>query len=777
MARTRPRRGNLPAELNGFVGRRRDVAQARRLLSMARLVTLTGVAGVGKTRLALRTASAGARAFTAGVWLVDVAAVRDGELLGAAVAVALGVPARGSRSPVEAVAGYLSGRKALLVLDGCEHLLDDCAVLAEALLGAAGDLTILATSRELLGASGEHALVIAPLPVGGRGDGDGVSEHEAVELFADRAVAMRPDFVLTEENRRLVTRVCTVLDGLPLAIELAAGRLAAMPLPEIAQRLDDDGRFTVLTARRSPREHHRTLHAAIGWSHELCDPDEKLLWARLSVFGQDFDLQAAEQVCGDHRLHRVQVVETLDRLVAKSVVVREDTGLGASFRLLESIRAYGGEWLDRLGESAELRRRHRDWYLCAAWTAEAAWSGPDQEHWAQRCRRDLPNLRNGFDYSLAAPGEASLALAMAGSLWFLWVACGQIGAGRRWLDQALDAAPDEPTGERIKALWVVAWIATLQGDMRAATARLAQCREHMDRAGDETQLGYWLQCSGHVALLGDDFQAASELLEQALLQHGGQAPLDPAVLPTQVLLATCWIIQDRPRRATELMAAARELSDAAGERWMRSHADFVLALAMRQSGDMEAAARHAADALCVQRTFRDVAAITGCLELLATALSYDGDPLKGARLLGHSERLRATFGLPHPGSAVLAASRRECEERLRASLGDAAFAEARALGRSLTLDEALADALDEPSRPRSRPAPRDGQALTARQRQVADLVNKGLTNRQIADSLAISAPTVHAHVEAILNRLNLTSRTQIATWTPGSDHWRLTTDG
>ncbi len=326
------RKGNLPAEVTRFVGRRRELSQIRDALERYRLVTLRGVGGVGKTRLAVRMAADVRRSFADGVWLVELSALRNAELLPRTVAACLGLPDQASGDPVDLLADHLADRHLLLILDTCEHLVDACAKLAEALLRAAPRLRILATSREPLDVMGEQALLISPLEVP-HPDAPAAGS-DSVTLFVDRADAMMPGFTLTEANQRPVAEVCRGLDGIPLALELAAVRLRTMSIEQIAARLDD--RFRLLGTARTSLNRHQTLSAAVGWSHDLCTPAEQRLWARLSVFPGDFDLEAAEHVCAGDTVAADTLFDTLGRLVEKSIVLCEQDG--RRYRMLDTIR-------------------------------------------------------------------------------------------------------------------------------------------------------------------------------------------------------------------------------------------------------------------------------------------------------------------------------------------------------------------------------------------------------------------------------------------------------
>ncbi|MFI9836257.1 ATP-binding protein [Nonomuraea sp. NPDC051941] len=445
--------GGLPAAFTSFVGRQREMAEVRRLLGSARLVTLTGTGGVGKTRLALAAAAASARAFPGGVWLVDLAPVRDPALVAEAAAVALGVVDQGTRPVLELLAAHVSERRLLMVLDNCEHLVEACAQLAQRLLPAAAEMRILATSRETLQLTGEHVIVVAPL-----------AQEEAIELLVQLETGRgAAGFQLTEVNQAAIHRLCADLDGLPLAIELAASRLRTLAVEPVVERLKD--RFALLAAgSRAARPHQRTLRAAIDWSWELCSPTERLLWSRLSVFAGSFTLEAAEGVCADERLAADEVLDVLDRLVAQSLVEHAGTEQWPRYRLLETVRQYGWEHLAAGGEDQWLWQRHRDFFLALAERCHQDWFGPRQAEILARLHADHSNLMAALEYrqaTAAKPGpddsprlelgeDRQAALALPAALVFHWIAGGCLSEGRRYLERALTAAP-EPTAARARA--------------------------------------------------------------------------------------------------------------------------------------------------------------------------------------------------------------------------------------------------------------------------------------------------------------------------------------
>src|SRR5215469_16116684 len=404
--------GNLPAELTSFVARRGELAEVRRLLAGSRLVTLTGPGGVGKTRLALRAAAGLARAFRDGVWLVRLDQLRDEALVAPAVAGALGLQDRAGYAPEAAVAEYLAGRQLLLVLDNCEHLVDATAELTDQLLRAAAGLRVLATSREALTIDGETVLPVPPLPVpplpvpeaGRRLTVAELGLFPAVQLFAERAAQVVQGFAVTEANVAAVAGICGRLEGMPLAIELAAARLPVLSVEQIEARLGD--RLGLLTrGGRTRPVRQQTLRASIEWSWELCSQAEQLLWARLSVFAGGFELDAAQGICADHRLASDQVLDLLAALAGKSIVIAAQGKGVARYRLPETLREFGQERLQSSGEDTALRRRHRDWHERLARQVDTDWLSPRIAELTARLFRERVNVQAAQDFCQAEPGE------------------------------------------------------------------------------------------------------------------------------------------------------------------------------------------------------------------------------------------------------------------------------------------------------------------------------------------------------------------------------------
>ena len=440
---------NLPADLTSFVARRPEAAQIRQLLSTSRLVTLVGVGGVGKTRLAVHVARDVQRAFPDGVFLVELAALTDPALLPHTVIDALAIPEQSSRAPMNILADYLRHRQTLLVFDNCEHLLESAAEITAALLRSTPGLRILATSRQALRVPGEHIMPVPTLPVPAP-DVPFVpgfaTQYAALALFAERAAAVVPGFAITAENEAAVLRLCQRLEGIPLAIELAAVRLRVLAVADLATRLDR--RFQLLTeGSRTAPERHQTLRAAIDWSFDLCTPAEQLLWARASVFAASFDLEAVEAICADGRLLPEAIIDTVAGLTDKSIFIREEHAGRVRFRMLETIREYGQARLRESGTEPALKQRHRNWYVRLVEEASAEWFGPRQEGWSTRLLLEHANLRIALEFCLAQPDQVRIGLHLAGIPWFLWVACGFLTEGRYWLDRAL-SLDNDPSPER-----------------------------------------------------------------------------------------------------------------------------------------------------------------------------------------------------------------------------------------------------------------------------------------------------------------------------------------
>jgi predicted ATPase len=686
--------GHLPLELNAFVGRSAELTRLAEALETARLVTVTGMGGVGKSRF---TAHAAARADVRdGVWRVELSAVREPHVVEYALVEALGLTDQTTRPPRQVLLEHLAERQLLLVLDGFEHLVDACASLVGDLLGRVPGLRVLAAGRRPLEVEGERLFPLAPL-----------AEPQAVELFADRAAARVPGFALDDGNRSDVLELCRRLDGIPLAVELAAGRLSALSPAQLLSRLED--RFRLLTGGgrdRPPR--HQTLRTAIGWSHELCTPEERLLWSRLSVFAGRFDLEAAEYVCSGDGLHTDDILDVLGELLAQSVLSREETAAGVRYRMLDTVRAYGADWLEATGDADRLRRRHRDWYIGLATWCELDWFSPRQGEVAARVETELPNLRRALEHCLTEPGEAHLGQYLAGTLWFYWVGCGRLSEGRHWLERSVEFDGDRDQS-RLKALWVLGYVAALQGDTVPALSALQECREDAERTGNPTAVAYAEHRTGCLALVTDDMPRAESLLRSALDRYTEIGELNSNVLMGQVELAMALAFQGDLQAAVKLCEDVRRVCEDHGERWALAYALYVLAYEAWVEGDPARARDLLGESLGICHAFHDLLGTVLAIELLALVTVVEDDPAEAALLQGAASRMWPSVGLPLFGSAYYNAPHERCEATARERLGDQRYEECVRAGARLGQEAAVARALGRGAGARplgSVPAPR-----------------------------------------------------------------------
>ncbi|MFE7417048.1 protein kinase [Rhodococcus sp. NPDC057529] len=760
--------GSLPLELTSFVGRRHELTEAKNLLAGSRLVTLTGIGGVGKTRLAMRVAAAVQRDYDDGARLIELGELRDGSSLVDAVAAAVGVRDHSTRPLREVLIEFLASRELLLVLDNCEQMVDAVAELVGLLLRACPRVRILATSREPLVIGGEAVLRVPPLGVP---DPErtpsvrGLPKYDAVTLFADRAAAAVPGFMLTEENAAAVAGICHRLDGLPLPIELAAARLRAMSPEQILQRLTD--RYALLSrGSRGAPTRQQTLRLSVDWSFELCTAGEQLVWGRLAVFAGSFELDAAEQVCGDG-LGPDDLLDTLTSLADKSILIREEHGPVVRFRMLETLREYGYEKLEQTGETATLRRRHRDWYEALAVDADAEWISARQLDWIARLKREQPNLREALEFSVDDDPAAGLRTATA--LFLFWSSQGTYNEGRRWLEQLLARQSGPPTLEWAKAIYCASVMANVQGDLETGAALVAEGRTLAAQTTDPMMRAFVSFADGMLALLGGDPVRARAHLEPALAEFSerGERTLEVAALYP---LGTAYGMSGLTDEAVERHERVLAITEQYGEKMYRSHSLWALGIAVWQRGDADRAVRLLDEALELTKQVRSPRVVAACLAALAWIGLEQHDALRAAVLLGAADELARAIGSSAVIHSNLIVHHEECAENARKEVGDKAFAEAKRKGEQLGFDAAIAYALREQPPGTSTPDTDAPARLTKRERQVAGLIAEGLTNQAIADRLVISPRTAQGHVEHILAKLGFTSRTQVAAWVVERTH-------
>ncbi|MBO0805142.1 MAG: LuxR family transcriptional regulator, partial [Nocardiopsaceae bacterium] len=660
--------GRLPAETTRFFGRAAEAAEIRGALGHSRLVTLTGPGGVGKTRIAVRVAREQRAAFADGVCMVQLSGLRDADLLADTVAGALGLAVPAGQAPLAALVDYLRGKRMLIILDTCEHLIDACAMLADVVLRGADGPRLLATSRQALDIPGEVVHQVPPLAVPDDGG-------TAVALFADRAAAAVPGFTVTDRLLPDVVRLCRRLDGIPLAIELAAVRLRAVGLDELLGRLGDD-RLRLLAggSRRLPHR-HQTLRMTIGWSYDLCSEAERLLWTRLSVFAGGFGLPAVEAVCADGQLGTRDIVDTLIGLVDKSIVLRTDATDatdGARYRMLDMMREYGAE---RLADAGSYRGRHLAYYRGLARSFESGFLGPEQATWFGRLARDYDNILLALEYCASpdVPPERVLAgLDIATSCWGFWMATGRVGEASRWLERLLDGAP-EPSPQRARGLWLASWFLSARGENAESSRLRAQAREIAARLGEQSPL------------LGSMEPLAAVLRGLRAVLRGEHE---------QAVAACDEVLSGLPRE----------------EKWVRGTALWVKGLARWFTRDLEDFARCQREGIVLRSGFGDLASVALHLECFAwlaasqavgvagaEAASGTGTPggfVRTARLLGATDQMRRRSpGEPRYGLQALYAERVRAEQLAREALGAGRYADEHAAGAAMvTGDAAMAAA-------------------------------------------------------------------------------------
>jgi predicted ATPase/DNA-binding CsgD family transcriptional regulator len=735
--------GGARAPATSFVGRRDELAQLRTLLAGARLLTITGPGGSGKTRLAEELAANLSRAFDREVAVAYLAGAGAAAEVGEVVMAAVGL--HGGGDPREALAEYLGGRRYLLVLDNCEHLRRATAELVVDLQATCAGLVVLATSRRALAVPGEQLFPI-----------QGLTGGAALTLFTERVRLASPSFVLTEDQRALAVGLCARLEGMPLAIELAAARLRHLGLADLAERLarrlGDLGSEESLAPARQ-----RTLRAAIDWSHDLLDESQRIVWRRLSVFADGFTLAAAESVAAFAPIGADGVAQILGELVDRSMVVF-DIALDR-YRLIEAMREYARERLDEAGEAARAAERHRAWMLERALDLERRWWGPDQARLLDGMAADAANLRAALESARAA-GDGEVGLRIATSSHWYWMTRASHAEAERWFLPFLQHQADSTVAA--KANVVAAWIAVLSGQLGAG-------RRFLDRAADLEPDSSDVAFPAYVKIV-----RALEVITEGELEQG--AALARAVLTdanadpicrswARIELEIVAFFSGDLRACLEVSGEATRICEEAGESWSRVTHLHALAIATWQLGDPAAGRPFLLDALRIDRRLDDIWHRAWSIEALGWVTADLGWDERAARLLGIAQACWAFTGssITPPWQVF----RDTAMAKLGRRLGEARLARELAAGRALDRARAMSYALEEGA------SDTVDQAATSpvspRELEVAALVAEGLANREIGERLFLSHRTVETHVQHLMDKLGVSSRAEIAAWHARTD--------
>ncbi len=752
---------NLSGSLTSFVGREREKEEVGRLLATTRLLTLTGAGGSGKTRLAQEVARDLTETYPDGAWLVELAPLSADASVQGAVAEVLEVREQPGRPPEVTLVDALRAKNLLLVLDNCEHLVDEVARLAEVLLASCPWLRILATSREILGTPGEVSWQVPPLSgpdLSNRDTAEELEEYESVRLFVERARYRNPAFVLTRQNAAGVAEICSRLEGIPLAIELAAARVG-LSVQEIAARLDDSLRLLTAGGRTvAPRQ--RTLRRALDWSHDLLSEPERVLFRRLSAFAGGWTLQAAEIAGSGDGIERGDVLDLLSQLVDKSLVLAEATGEGAvRYRLLEPVRQYATERLRESGEAETVRRRHARWCLEFVERVRDGLEGPEQAAWVGRMKGEHANAQAALSWALEA--EPETALRLVATLGYFWYRYGRIIEGRRWLEAVLERTGDIENATRAKTLRLAGVLSEESGLYEQAEKLHEQGLALYRRLGDRAGVASSLTSLGALAYAVGDLERALALTQESLVLKRELGD-ERAIMSSRNNLGEMMQTAGELAKARALFEENLESEEILGDEWGTAVSRLNLGTLAVEQGVPIRAEKLLRQALRAFQRLGDEDASTECLDSLAGAAGARGERLRAATLFGAAEAAREELGTPirpvdrERYERFVTASEHGCSKR--------AWANAWAAGRAMSLEQAAGYALSEEGALPPAEGGSETRALTPREREVALLVAQGLTNREIASELSISERTVATHVGRCLRKLGLGSRSRLAAW-------------
>jgi predicted ATPase/DNA-binding CsgD family transcriptional regulator len=762
MAGPTDRSGNLPAEATSFIGRRRQLAEVRRKLAAARLVSLVGPGGVGKTRLAIRMVTDLGRGFHDGVWLVELAEVRDPALVGNAVMAALDLRDQAATEPLTLVLSYLRDKQLLLVVDNCEHLRAATARLVARVIRAAPGVRVLITSREPLSVSGEHVVPVPPLELPEAHAAEPlahVRQNEAVMLFTERAAEASGSFELTASNRAAVVDLCRRLDGLPLAIELAAVRTRVLTAEQIHDRLAD--RFGLLTrgdVAALPR--HQTLRMAIEWSHDLLATGEQSMLRRLCVFAGRFTLEDVEAVCPSADAPAADALDVLSSLVDKSLVMKEEAKSVACYRLHETMREYARLKLREAGEEQVVEGRYGEYYFtrCQRSAARARYGLPE---WLEWMDLEIDNVRAVLQRCVAQE-DTQRGLELASSMMWYW-STRATTEGVRWLDELLGSGRGTPEAHA-RAYFIRGFMAVLQFDAAAARLALERAVAASREAG---RLDLEAQSLSMASVVAGDRTSAARLLDEASVLTAGLD--DPQAVVTLLQARALNGLFDGDFDAVRSASAEGvRRSRESGDLYTLEMMLMNLGFAALRIGDLGESKPLFAEALRIAHRIDDRMVQFYLLGALGCHAASSGQARLAAQLFGAAETIRTGAGASV--NALLAPLLATAQESAVAALGASKFEAELGAGRQLSRDAASALALGESAHvAAATPGDAAAELLGKRQAEVAQLVAQGLSNKQIGARLFISERTVDSHVRSILNKLGFGSRAQIAGWMASSN--------
>jgi non-specific serine/threonine protein kinase len=802
---------DLPVPLTSFIGRERDQTAVRNLLTESRLVTLVGSGGCGKTRLALQVAHDLAATSDDAVYWVDLAPLADPALVAQTVAASLGIVEQPGTPLTQTLCEGLRARSILLILDNCEHLIASCAALTELVLQSCPRVRVLITSREALNVAGEMIWPVAGLALPDAfllPSLDGLLEYESVRLFVARAAAVQPTFAPVQDDLLPLAHICLRLDGIPLAIELAAARMRVLSLAEIDERLDDAARLLTSGSRKAA-PHQQTLRASLDWSYNLLTPDERTFLRSLAVFAASWDLSAAEYVTVNGISPSADPLDLLARLIEKSLVLRLEGSGGTRYRLQEVVRQYTWSLVADLHEEEKLRARHRSWCLALVERASRALVSPDPSGWLDHLEMAHDDIRAALRWSLLR-SEGDIALDLAAPIWRFWLFRGYLSEGRRWLEEAL-AATGGTTSRRAEAALGAGVLANFQADFTRARELCEMCIEYSTALADRRRVGFGLLTLANVKSETGDYEAAARTYEEALaalreqndhratamalgelslarLYLGEPDRAEEAcqesvamyhltnnrqgLAGSQTDLAIILLARQEYARAHELCTESLAIRRALGDKGGCAHTLIVLAWVATAQRQLPQAVAACKESLAIREAMGDRKGIAQAFEGLAHVANIAGDSTSAVRLLAAASRLRAAAG-----SQPAPTERAEIERvtaQLRSQLGESAFDsawsegtapserilnEVRAFSVSDTAEASDApDALDAPLAKSGNAPLADAFGLTSREREVLRLVTQGLTYAQMAERLVISPRTVDTHLRSIYGKLGVTSR-------------------